>query len=869
MHVIEQCKILNSSPFCISIDSRSVLRVWDIRTFTTSQVVTLDSFEVPHPLLSILPDDNFLIYSRKLFKVINLNSLSRKNLLETAAPVHIAFNEYHKKFIVATRLDVRLYCSETGRLEEIFVDLIDQGSSIRCFEEGARKRMFYVGDSKGDVRMFNTKNGEKLKTVTNHEEDNEVISRFMRIMHVKEEPSAFKDVTALIYLPDEKILAVGTITSQIKIYNEVDSEESEFSRIFLGGHNESEITKFAYCKETEQLASGSDNGIVCVWNMGSGKLDNIFFEFSSRVVFIAFLHPFPYLLIVQKAGIVSIWVLKQGGVDQSGKCILTLLNFDLEGGNLEKIECGMMIKSRQLLYLKSYYMEVSAPSTEHEIEDCKTILKKIRLDSDQINIENQFSFEQLDKMTDNNGLEVGLKGSKSELKKQNDEYYYVFLGTGQGNIAILELIGFLETRRHHQGRGTFTQAAKAEKARSESIAAQSMVLNHLSHRTRKPTFTNVYPLCRSLIVHLHSGLTNGMPVSLLHPIAASHDSILVGSSDSQVRIFDKGFAELGTLDMLGKEQTKGWGFRFDWHADRKVRVRDVVNVENEIEGSHWSEVLITAKTVDQVKEIERVNAANVGLAIVSTAYSIQKEFNKIMRHQFGAGQEGIIIEKKAYWEYAQEEEEFKEMQKNYKNKDRIDKSLYDLVNKTVNKIKTTTTASQNKKTLLNLTQNDSSMIGKSNSTRVLPLSMTKLKPMPSSVTINPNPNSLLIQNLAKKFKEIEDPYGKFKIPGRRLKNQNESSLRKLTSVPGTQSKFRLSTQRGTIMASRSENMLNRTQGSLLNRSSQELAFKTPAKPQLPRVTEQSLTSLDSDLLNRVTSVLSKAKSRILEQSNLN
>ena len=158
--------------------------------------------------------------------------------------------------------------------------------------------MMYLGDSGGDVRMFNIKNGELIKQVTDGAKDQEILDRFQSIMHLKTEPSPFKDATCLHFIEDEKILVVGTVDGRLKLYAEIDSEESRLGRVFVGGHKESEITYLTYWKETTQLASGSSNGIVCVWNLGSGKLDNIYFDSSSKVVHLSFCQPYNYIAVV-------------------------------------------------------------------------------------------------------------------------------------------------------------------------------------------------------------------------------------------------------------------------------------------------------------------------------------------------------------------------------------------------------------------------------------------------------------------------------------------------------------------------------------------------------------------------------------------
>lgn len=863
MHTVETCKIMTASPFCISIDNKSVLRVWDIRTFTTSQVITLDSFEIPYPFLCLLSDDNLVLFSRKIFRLSNQNSIERKNILSSVAPLHIAFNEYHKKFIMATTLDVRLYCSETGRLEEIFVDLVEQGSTIKCFEEGARKRMFYIGDSSGHVRLFNTKNGEKLKTVTDQEKDSQVISRFMRIMKMKEDNSPFKDVTALKYLPDEKILVVGTINSHIKLYNEIDSEESQFSRIFLGGHQESEITVFAYCRETEQLASGSDNGIVCVWNLGTGKLDNIFFDVQSRVTYVAFCHPFPFLIVVQKAGIVTLWGLKQSGAELHGKCILTLFNFDEATELLEFIESGLLVKHHTALYRKTYLMDAPIGCSKKDIDTCKKLKMELRKDIESVEIVNQFVPEELEQLTSVIRLESSsMRSIETDDHSSTDgkECMCLLLGTSQGRLLVLDLIGFLKSktiqRLTHAGKqNQSSQQGKAEKdkkERFESIAANSQVLNYLASQPRRQRYINVYLLHRSLVIQEHGLMTGeeSLPLKMIQPIATSNHSLLVSSTNSCISVLDKTFSHLGSIDLLGGESSKGWGFRFDWQADRVTRVNGVIRVENEIEGMPWSETLVKIKTKQQVKEIEKCNAANVGLAIVTTAYCIKKEFERLSRERTVIGAEGMIINKKAYWEYQIDPEELRKAKDMKVRKTMMDKSLYELVNKNVAKMDMrqqqqqlrSPKRSQGQSFMTNikdktLTKNDS---GSPKAINKVLQNRFKIKMPPM---INFDPDSEMVKSLSARFRLVDDPQGKYKPPQKTL-----FSLEKKMVTMASTSNFRLNSHRGKLLdGSRSMTKMNNTQIQMTEDS--------------PKV-NQTLEDLDS----RIVKTISKAKQRIRQSA---
>jgi len=571
-----------------------------------------------HPNLVICQDDNFMVFSRKVLHLTNMNSAAQRNQLQSVVPISVAFNEYHKKFIVVTRQDVRLYNSESGKLDEIFVDLLDGGKTIRSFDQGARSRMFYIGDSSGNVSLFNTKNAEKLKVVTDMEKDQEIIDRFTTIMHVREDPTPFKDVTAVLYLPDEKILVVGTVNSCIKLYNEIDSEESEFSRVFIGGHKDSEITHLAYWKESQQLASASENGIVCVWNIGYGKLDHILYDIPNPIVGMCFCQPYPLLLTAQKCGIITVWGLKNAGNEHSGKVVMRLLNMDdqITGGlstksSLVGIESCLISHSTERVYKKTFIADCNHYNTEDCIKYCREIIMEHRKDTEAVRIFNDFDAPQLnymlgvvskvDEATELIALMVSREMTpRNAVVKENNEYLYMIVGSSRGDIIITDLLPFIKSQNifpfvssPHSNTAPGAASKDSEKAppastSRESITAHSMLTLHLRHLPTKPFYKNVYPLSQSITLQYHSMMHNG-PISTLSLIPSSGHSLVTSSTDQTIRLWDGQMRPIGLIELSGKNNRDdchcvSWGFKYEWDKVRIQNMLKILEIEAKIEG---------------------------------------------------------------------------------------------------------------------------------------------------------------------------------------------------------------------------------------------------------------------------------------------
>ncbi len=84
----------------------------------------------------------------------------------------------------------------------------------------------------------------------------------------------------MIYYGKEKLLVTGSFDSLIKVYN--DQEELSITRILTGGkfytegHLDSQITCLDLSQMSWLLASGSENGMVTIWDFQNAKVNSVF-----------------------------------------------------------------------------------------------------------------------------------------------------------------------------------------------------------------------------------------------------------------------------------------------------------------------------------------------------------------------------------------------------------------------------------------------------------------------------------------------------------------------------------------------------------------------------------------------------------------
>lgn len=123
----------------------------------------------------------------------------------------------------------------SGRLKKVFNEVYDDKLPLDLsnFTFGGRQRKMFISDTGGLVRQYNVKNGEFIKKVNQHNEIEK--SEFAnKLANVKKRD--VMDISAMMFLQEEKLLICAFQDSTIRIYDEADPEESVLLKVLCGGH---------------------------------------------------------------------------------------------------------------------------------------------------------------------------------------------------------------------------------------------------------------------------------------------------------------------------------------------------------------------------------------------------------------------------------------------------------------------------------------------------------------------------------------------------------------------------------------------------------------------------------------------------------
>ena len=562
--VVSFCRFLKHTTSCISIDDRKVVKIWDYRSFATLQSLALESLNTSIRFLHILPNDSFIFGTKKVYFYSNEDLKKQLKLMAESNPVLVEFNNHFKNFIILTKFDMRILNAVSGRVERAFSDIItlDNGeyTAVRAtaFCQGARDRKFYIGDSQGSIKMFNTKNGQFMKQVNDIETDYQRIEKIAQITSQKMNEKFDREVTNLLYLSDEKIL-IATINSVVILYDEIDSEESELLRFFLGGHDDSQITAIKFSQELSLLATGSANGMVTIWDMENACHAATFSGHADKVLDLAFLTPFAVLASASVDGHLCLWQLAINP-ETSFKLLARFLVYD----HIEEA----VHRPSALTCMTCWNRECG--DLECPISPYITGLTDSELDSDEVPAQVledlRYLFRFLKKADPENSLKPSdfHKMFQKHLQRGRAAFRNLLIfGTEAGLILVADLMPFLKDRRAP----TIGDHAKKYKnqeskiRRTENIAAHKSAVASVELFVRsQETLGEIYDLARTCAItrsQAHANRVNSL--SIIHMT----NYFVSCSLDYSIKIWNLRGENNSEISMLvGQQRT--WQFHFDW-----------------------------------------------------------------------------------------------------------------------------------------------------------------------------------------------------------------------------------------------------------------------------------------------------------------
>ena len=334
------CKFINNTPICASVDEEGNIRIWDaLLKICLQSIPNIKRNILVNGLLILHKINKFIVFGNNMtFYESKYKEDQEDNevLFEENHPIKISYNKYYQQFYVATMTDIKIF-DKYGNLNKRFKKLLENehfelGTKIRDFIFDINYRKFYVGFSNGAIIQYNAGNGSAIKVINQIEYERNGIL-YYKYHHTK-------DITNLYYyyskndLDQETILLFSTsLDSTIQIYDERDYDNSIKLKTYLNAHTvnkrKCEISCMDYNYYLSQLATGSTYGMILIWNFNNMKINDVYYTnyktwgIRLDVVFLKYFGKYPLLFASYSEGICIIWTVKP----LKGEAILKFQNF--------------------------------------------------------------------------------------------------------------------------------------------------------------------------------------------------------------------------------------------------------------------------------------------------------------------------------------------------------------------------------------------------------------------------------------------------------------------------------------------------------------------------------------------------------------
>eukprot|EP00826_Nyctotherus_ovalis_P019798 TRINITY_DN16152_c0_g1_i2.p1 TRINITY_DN16152_c0_g1~~TRINITY_DN16152_c0_g1_i2.p1 ORF type:complete len:832 (-),score=266.38 TRINITY_DN16152_c0_g1_i2:250-2745(-) len=247
-HSLAKMRYLPGTYQLVSADISGMVRIWDVRTFTTVQTFNVPLNEVH--TLEVWQNPKTMAVGGKRLVFYDYDEPTDTNLADDESCLCILYNSVFFNFITAHPKSVKIWDAETGRLQNVFRDLTNR--EITSIALDKRQRKLFVGDSKGRVFSINVKNGALMKKFARHDDA----------------------TSSLVYCGDTTQLGSCGWDGVVMIHDDSQSDSQNESRSKFTQHTGA-VNFLSYCEETLLLASCSDDGNVLLFNLKSYRQDAV------------------------------------------------------------------------------------------------------------------------------------------------------------------------------------------------------------------------------------------------------------------------------------------------------------------------------------------------------------------------------------------------------------------------------------------------------------------------------------------------------------------------------------------------------------------------------------------------------------------
>lgn len=249
----------------ISVDEDGVMKVWDTKKFKCVDTLPLDnvedkkSFKVAG-ICQIHSPIKIILYGKNLYAF----GYDKNNSMTSADEnVSLCARFVANSLCLMTPVGnkVKLWNLLTGEIKKIFSDLTKADISSLVLDTKGKR--FLMGDTDGNVGVYNVTNGALLKNLTKHK--SEII--FLIHAEIGGDKDSKLDVKTEYFIS-------ASLDNCIKIHDDKELGESKLLNKFQ--LKEGNITALYYEKHLGKLLIGGSNGVITFYEIATGKANEEF-----------------------------------------------------------------------------------------------------------------------------------------------------------------------------------------------------------------------------------------------------------------------------------------------------------------------------------------------------------------------------------------------------------------------------------------------------------------------------------------------------------------------------------------------------------------------------------------------------------------
>jgi WD40 repeat protein len=198
---IVHVEIPEYSPEIITTDCTGIVKVWDIRNFQCVQtmndkLLATDYDDRVTNMAYCDTNPTFFVTTLRGLHVYDVDKPADPHLSDELPLTAVLLNTSSLTFLTAGGRKVKIWDAKSGCLLRIHKGICETEITAACLDASCRR--FIVGDHSGGIFVHNYSNGSLMKALTKHA----------------------KEITALHYVPNEKVLISTSLDGFVKLHSD-------------------------------------------------------------------------------------------------------------------------------------------------------------------------------------------------------------------------------------------------------------------------------------------------------------------------------------------------------------------------------------------------------------------------------------------------------------------------------------------------------------------------------------------------------------------------------------------------------------------------------------------------------------------------